>query len=186
MAKRIVTVNDIAKLSVGLNLSRGDSSYPPCALYSLKDLESDLEGSSPGNPVTNASISNDYYVTKENDIVMNLTTKTCAIVGNENQGKILKNAFVKITLNEELIDPWYFCYAINSSNLFKKSISTEVLTAVRPLTISILGNASIELPSRKNQTAIGLIYKDICKLNYLNKKKQLFLSQSLNKITETI
>ncbi len=183
---KIVTVNDIAKLSVGLNLSRGENSYPSSTLYSLKDLESDLEGSSQNNNIPSASISTDYYITKTNDVIMNLATKTCAIVGNENQGKILKNAFVKINLYKDKVDPWYFCYAINSSSIFKQSISTDVLTVVRPLTISILGNATIKLPNLKDQKAIGSIYKSLCKLNHLYKKRQFLLSQALNKISESI
>ena len=186
MVKRIVTVNDIAKLYLGLNLSRGESSYPANALYSLKDLESDLESSSGNATANNNSTSNEFYITKTNDIVMNLTTKTCAIVGRKNEGKILKNAFVKIILDETLVDPWYFCYAINNSTLFKQSISTEVLTIVRPLSISILGNASIALPSISTQQKIGTIYKSICKLNCLYKQKQVFLSQALKKLSDNI
>ena len=181
---KIVTVNDIAMLSIGLNLSREENHYPSNSLYSTKDLESDLESSSKKtvlNPTTS-----EEYITKPNDIVMSLATKICTVVSQENQNKILKNAFVKITLDEGKVDPWYFCYAINVSNLFKQSISSEVLSIVRPLTISILGNASIKLPTIENQKAIGSIYKNICRINYLNKRKQLLLSQALNNISDKI
>ncbi len=184
MSPRKVAIDDIANIKVGINLSRGAESPPDTSIYTLKDQEDDLTSTvhtKPGNTIKESK----NYIIKEGDIIINLGVRKCSVVSKENSGKIIKNTFAKIELTDSFIDPWFLCYFINESPDFKKSIATDVIGVIRPLSVAILGKAEIVLPSPESQKAIGIIYHDLCRISYLNTVRKELLMNAINKISTT-
>ncbi len=179
-----LTFNEIASIKVGINLSRGKEFFPESSIYTLKDQEIDLV-SSTSDKVRNCQNATNSYSVKEGEIIINLGTRKCSIVSKVNEGKIIKNSFAKIELNNSYVNPWFLCYFINESPVFKESISTEVVSIIRPLSVAILATTEITLPSFENQQAIGVIYHNICRISYLNKSRNELLIKVLNKIQNT-
>ena len=176
-------IRDISHVLSGINLSRMNESYPDSCMYALNDMENDLYCIDSDTPNTKLVKQKECYLTKSGDIIINLTTKTCSIVRECNANKLLRNAFVKVVVDKEIIDPWYFCFCINESLEFKRSISPEILSSVRPLSVSILGNAVITLPDIKKQWVVGKMYKNLCRLKYLNNQKHLMFLKLINYIS---
>lgn len=182
MRQKTVSINNIARLSAGINLSRGKDIVPESSVYSMKDHESDLASGQSFQPCLNNLDNRESHVIKAGDIVVNLGTRRCSIVTKNNENKIIKNSFVKIELTDSFIDPWFLCYSINESSIFKESISTDVLSVIRPLSVSILGKAWIYLPTMAEQKTIGNIYRNLCRIRYLNKKRNELLDKALNRL----
>lgn len=187
MNSKITCIKDIANIYAGKNLSRGDEVFSEAVVYSQKDLEDDLVCSNTQTILSNKMLGlKDNYITKSSDIIMNLISRTCAIVSPSNENKLIKNSFVKIQLVTTEIDPWYFCYVVNESEIFKKSIIPEVVSLVRPLSVSILGNSKIKLPSLSNQKKLGIMYKNLCRQRFLSHKKEQLLLTAINEIIENV
>lgn len=185
MQQKIVSINDIAKLSVGINLSRERNPMPESSVYTSKNHEADLLSGFSELPPYDKDVRKESHVLKAGDIIVNLGTRRCAIVSRENENKIIRNSFVKIEVNDSYIYPWFLCYLINESNLFKESIETDVLSVVRPLSVSILGRARLYLPDMDTQKRIGDAYRALCRARYLNEKRNELLMTAFNKIVNT-
>lgn len=187
MNSQIVCIKDVANIYAGKNLSRGDEVFPETIVYSQKDLEDDLVCNNIQTESSRLALEQkDNYITKSGDIVISLVSRTCAIVNPANENKLLKNSFVRIHLTNSEIDPWYFCYVINESDFFKKSIIPEIVSQVRPLSVSILGNAQILLPSISNQKKLGTVYKNLCRQRFLNNEKENLLLTAINEIIKNV
>lgn len=180
MEQKIVSLNDIAKLSAGINLSRDKNPAPESSVYSSKDHETDLTLGYSGQCHEYNQTKKENHILKAGDIVVNLGTRRCTIVSMGNENKVIKNSFVKIEPSSSLIYPWFLCYAINESALFKESIATDVLSIVRPLSVSILGNAQLYLPDTDTQKILGDIYRDLCRVKALNEKRNKLLMEAFN------
>lgn len=184
MIARKVSIKDIANIKVGINLSRGNESPKESTIYTLKNQEDDLISAAHTKSDTEPGDSRNY-VTKEGDIIVNLGVRKCSIVSKQNSGRIIKNTFARIELTDSFIDSWFLCYFINESPVFKKSIATEVMDVIRPLSAAILGNAEISLPGLEAQKTIGIIYHDLCRIDYLNKQRKELLMKAMDKISTT-
>lgn len=185
MKQKIVSISDIANLNAGINLSRGKNPMPESSVYTSKNHESDLVSGYLKLPPNNKDIRKESHILKAGDIIVNLGTRRCAIASRENENKILRNSFVKIELKNSFIYPWFLCYSINESSLFRESIETDVLSVVRPLSVSILGKARLYLPDMGIQKIIGDTYRDLCRVRYLNEKRNELLMTAFNKIVNT-
>lgn len=183
MQQKTVSINDIAKLSAGINLSRERNPMPESSVYTSKNHEADLvSGYAELPPYDKKDVRKESHILKAGDIIVNLGTRRCAIVSRENENKIIRNSFVKIEVNDSFIYPWFLCYSINESSLFKESIETDVLSVVRPLSVSILGKARLHLPDMDTQKRIGDAYHALCRVRYLNEKRNELLMTAFNKI----
>lgn len=185
MKQKIVAINDIAKLSAGINLSRERTPMPESSVYTSRNHDADLVSGYSEKSTDNIDIRKESHILKAGDIVVNLGTRRCAIVSRENENKIIRNSFVKIELKDSCVYPWFLCYSINESSLFRESIETDVLSAVRPLSVSILGKARLYLPDMDIQKIIGDTYRDLCRVRYLNEKRNELLMTAFNKIVNT-
>ena len=186
MKQRTLSINKIARLSAGINLSRGKDVVPESSVYSMRDQESDLSSGCVFKPCIYNPDNKETHVLKAGDIVVNLGTRKCSIVTKDNENKIIKNSFVKIELTDFFIDSWFLCYSINESPVFKESISTDVLSVIRPLSVSILGRAQICIPSMDLQQKIGAIYRGLCRIRYLNEKRNELLDKVLNSLVTKV
>ncbi len=175
-------LSEFASIKVGINLSRGSGGYPESEIYTLKDQEIDLTSPLQEEQCSTLKEATGYSV-KEGDIIVNLGMRRCSIVSKVNDGKIIKNTFAKIELKDSCIAPWFLCYFINESQDFKENISTEVVSVIRPLSVSILGNIRISLPSIEKQKAIGVIYHSLSRIKYLNRTRNELLMKAMNKIS---
>lgn len=185
MQQKIVYINDIAKLSAGINLSRERNAMPESSVYTSKNHETDLVSGFSEQSLYNIDIRKESHILKAGDIIVNLGTRRCAVVSRENEDKIIRNSFVKIELKNSFIYPWFLCYSINESSIFKESIKTDVLSVVRPLSVSILGRARLYLPDMDTQKRIGDSYRDLCRVRYLTEKRNELLMTAFNKIVNT-
>lgn len=175
-------LSEIASIKVGINLSRGSGAYPESKIYTLKDQEIDLTSAIHEEQCGILKEATGYSV-KEGDIIINLGMRRCSIVSKVNDGKIIKNTFAKIELKYPCIDPWFMCYFINESQDFKENISTEVVSVIRPLSVAILGNIRITLPTIEKQKAIGVIYHSLSRITYLNRTRDELLMKAMSKIS---
>ncbi len=179
--KSVVTINDIARLSVGVNTSRISGSYPPSSFYNTSDQAQDIANSTLKK---DSSLHDEKtsYALREGDIVVNLASLRCSIVSSLNAGKIMKNTFVKLELTVPFIDPWFLCYSINVSTHFKKSISPDG-SVIRAYSATMLGRAEIYLPAFNKQQAVGTIYRDLCRIDFLKNTRSELIFKALNKIS---
>lgn len=114
----------------------------------------------------------DVPTLKENDVVINLYRAKAVKVNNFYSNYIINANFVKIDINDTLLDKAYFLYWFNESLDSKKQLIQDVQGSfMRKTTISQLKEMQIILPDLDVQTLIGGIYEQQIKLNNLYEKK---------------
>lgn len=175
--KRILHLKDIFNFTVGENYTRSLDPIKKEQIYSAEDMSSDLNQiKTPSKYIKCSSKS----FTQEDDIILALVSNKAAIVTTTNVNKGLKNTMVKCECknNQNIIDPWFFCYFINESLDFKAAKTSGLIGMARGiLTVKELENLKIKLPSISIQVKIGRTYKNLCRLNYLNDYKKKLINK---------
>ena len=176
-------ISEIVKAKTGINLTRDAAKYPDSLLYSTADMEDDLFQK---DSDASLSLGNAFQETlKEGDLVLGLVNHRAAVVGHGNAGKILKNQFAKCEYDSSSLDPWYFCYYINESEEFRMMLATKLNgSIVKQMTLSSLANLLIVVPQIETQQKIGRLYRSLCRLGYLMKRKQHVIETITRKIID--
>ena len=176
-------ISEIVKAKTGINLTRDAAKYPDSLLYSTADMEDDLFQKDSDASI---SLGNAFQETlKEGDLVLGLVNHRAAVVGHRNAGKILKNQFAKCEYDSSSLDPWYFCYYINESEEFRVMLATKLNgSTIKQMTLSSLANLLIVVPQIETQQKIGRLYRSLCRLEYLMKRKQYVIETITRKIID--
>lgn len=181
MLKNRLKLGDIIEFRSGINVSRLSTDIPKSYVYSFDDLMSDI--SQIGGISNIPDLGSNYDQLHEGELILGLASCRASIITKRNTGKILKNTEAKCIINESYehtLDLWYLCYFFNEDPIFKESISNIVVgTTARFITISRLQNLYFCFPNIKKQRKIGIIYKDICRLEYLRKKRDMLQKELL-------
>ena len=183
--KNTIHLKDIFNFTVGENFTRASTSIPKEQIYSAEDMGNDLNQI---NAPPNYKKCNSKCFTQEGDIILALVSGKAAIVTNANINKGLKNTMAKceLNINQNIIDPWFFCYFINESIDFKAAKTSGLIGMARVLTIKELENLNINLPPISTQKAIGRAYKNLCRLNYLNEYKKKLINKIFYTTTKSL
>lgn len=176
-------ISEIVKAKTGINLTRDAAKYPDSLLYNTADMEDDLFQK---DSDASLSLGNAFQETlKEGDLVLGLVNHRAAVVGHGNAGKILKNQFAKCEYDSSSLDPWYFCYYINESEEFRMLLATKLNgSIVKQMTLSSLADLLIVVPQIETQQKIGRLYRRLCRLGYLMKRKQHVIETITRKIID--
>lgn len=176
-------LEDIVKVKIGRNLSRGNEKHDlTLVAYSYDDLMNDLDGlflDSKSNPY-NASINHkNGYLSSAGDVVFSFVSSKAGIVSDLNQGKIINQNFAKLIIEHDQLDSSYLCYALNESHSMKKQMAISMQGSNVPkLSPAILKELEIKLPCIEKQRTIGKAYFFFRKRQALE-KKQMELEEQL-------
>jgi len=173
-------LNDYISLSAGVNTTRNPVSED--ILYSLEDLERDLMGCA-GNKAPEADES--LPTVSEGDFVVSLIRNKASVVSENNAGKVISTNYIKATLDENVVDPWYLCYCINEDEDVKKQIMYEgqsTTTNMARLSMATVKKLEIAFPDIEVQRLIGSTYKEVMHLSYLNREKEKQLRSSIGAV----
>jgi len=183
--KNTIHLKDIFNFTVGENFTRATTPIAKEQIYSAEDMGNDLNQI---NAPPNYKKCSSKSFTQEDDIILALVSGKAAIVTKANVNKGLKNTIAKCELknNQNIIDPWYFCYFINESIDFKAAKTSGLIGMARVLTIKELENLKINLPPISTQKTIGEAYKNLCRLNYLNDYKKKLINIIFYTTTKSI
>lgn len=176
-------ISEIVKAKAGINLTRDAAKYPDSLLYSTGDMEDDLCQKNSDSLIANSNVIQETL--KEGELVLGLVNHRAAVVGRGNAGKILKNQFAKCEYAPSSLDPWYFCYYVNESEEFRAMLVTKLNgVTIKQMTISSLMHLYIVVPPIETQHKIGRLYRSLCRLRYLMKRKQHVIEMIARKIID--
>lgn len=127
---------------------------------------------------------NAKYIYK-GQIVFNMITGECVMIGNKHSGAILPYNYTHIEIDDRKVYPRYLVYwfnhspeALNQLNQYKQGGSL-----IKKVTHKQLQNMKITLPSMERQILIGDLAYKRKKLKYLQEKREnlmdLYLSEQL-------
>ncbi|WP_313150488.1 restriction endonuclease subunit S [Lysinibacillus capsici] len=176
-------INEIAIIKVGQNISRiSDSGLKKNVFYTFDDLNFDLNHIEDEYLKQNGNLQTNHQ-TQRGDIVFSFVGTKATVVTENNQGKLLNQNFAKIIIDVSLIDPYYFCYALNESTyIHKQKHALMQGTNLPKMTPAILKDLSINFPNIKQQERIGRAYFNLCKRQYLLKQQSDLEEQFLLKL----
>ncbi|MGF2097735.1 restriction endonuclease subunit S [Mammaliicoccus lentus] len=116
---------------------------------------------------------NAKYIYRD-QIVFNMITGECVLVGDESSGAILPYNYTHIEVDEDKVYPRYLVYWFNHSpkalkqiNLFKQGGSL-----IKKITHKQLQDMEIPLPTMEKQKLIGDLTHKRKKLKYLKEKRE--------------
>jgi restriction endonuclease S subunit len=163
---------NIMTFSAGPNLSRNKEKLPEDFSYNVASIEEDLSQSGGKSPESTGAPPGGYS-TLEGDLIVGMIKGKAAVVSAVNAGKYLNSNFVKCSYDSNSLDPWFFCYWLNES---QEALFQRCRTFGRAIfTQSSLELLEISLPDIKTQRAVGEIYKNSMRCQYLmDEKKRQF------------
>lgn len=106
------------------------------------------------------------YLAKDNMVIIGLTSFKAIAVTDKQIGKVISSNFAFIELDVNKIDPAYFSWYFNDHPNIEKQLQIAMQgTIIRALSVQMLRELEIILPSLDVQKAIGKVYT-------LKKKKE--------------
>ena len=148
--------------------------YPSLRMFNIRDGKINLDGA-PLLDVTQQELSD--YSLGIGDILINRVNSEelvgkAGIVMNDYGQVTFESKNIRVRVNREKCDPYFFNYFLNS-NLYYKQIRSSVKAAIGQSTINQedLNNVKIYLPNIQQQQIIALILSKVDEL--LQKTKQI-------------
>ncbi len=141
-----VRLDEIIEFSLGKNTTRIKAQ--DVEIYTPEDFEKDL-----------SSGVND---SNTNGCIINLIKSKAAPVSVETEAKIITQNFLKCSLDESKILPWYFCYQFNDGKELGQQISMfhqGTTLSVKKLNVKTISDLILKLPDLEKQKLIGDIYR---------------------------
>ncbi|MFL0252928.1 restriction endonuclease subunit S [Clostridium neuense] len=118
------------------------------------------------------------FLSEINMVVIGLTSYKALVIGDQNKGKLITSNFAIIEFNKNIIDPFYFSWYFNEHPKIEKQLRVAMQgSIIRALSIQMLRELDITVPSLEKQEKIGRLY-------YLRKRKEklLFEKKSLEEL----
>lgn len=114
-----------------------------------------------------------YLSVVQGDVVISPITQLATIVRKHKASMLLSPNYVKVSLNEELIDSSYFIFWFNELSQARRQISEmKQGTTVIKLSTNSLGDMIISLPDLSQQQLLGTGYINSLKLTEQLKRRQ--------------
>lgn len=143
---RQVILNEIIEFTLGKNPTRikdqGDDLYNP------EDFENDLHCKN--------NIQNDL------GCIISLIKSKSAPVSIQTKDKCITSNFLICKFNENILDPWYFCYQFNEGKSLEQQICMYhqgTVLSVKKLNVKIISELKVDLPDISIQRQIGQLYR---------------------------
>jgi hypothetical protein len=187
----LAKLGDLAQIQMGLVLARKMAGSPSPYVYrrlSLGALQE--EGLQPHE--TEAFESScpleQSCMTKAGSILIKLffPFNPC-LVTQEAEGLIMPSQMAAITVYADVL-PEYICFYLSQEHIARQLMSHTTGVAQRAITISVLADLEIVIPSKKNQRLICDFYKTICTKrqlrNDLDKQEQEMMKYVFSKLTK--
>lgn len=161
---------DIADISLGTILTRvkPQNELDDCLeidTITMQELSyvsgySDVEWSMLLSKISKKKI-NKCLLTRENDIVIGLSSQNSMVITKERANKLLLSNFCLVRIkNHELLDPYYFVWLINECKSLNKQLTgfMQGSAYVKMFSLDTIRNLEIDLPAIDVQRKIGKIY----------------------------
>ena len=135
-----------------------------CPTISMKQVSafSDIQENDYENLVTEIPKSqlDSCVLSKENDVVLGLTSHRSMVITSLDINKLIPSNFVLLRPNRMFIDPFYLCWQLNEGHL-AQDIKSQIqgTTAVMAISIKSLSEYDFQLPMLEEQRLIGNIYR---------------------------
>ncbi|HJF36154.1 MAG TPA: restriction endonuclease subunit S [Clostridium perfringens] len=191
----------LGKVNHGLTTSRitakPDEQQEEIPLFTIQDLNIEMGSydlKSEGKTITVSKNNFDKnLLSRENAIVVGLTVHRACVIEKHHVGKIIPSNFAYMYLDESKIDSNYFTWYFNEHPNIKRQLQIAMQGAmgIKALSVQMLRELEIELPSIEIQRKLGKIYelrrrkeKALYEKNAL--EKDLYKQIMINKLKEVI
>ncbi|MGL4951607.1 MAG: hypothetical protein ACRC4L_01330 [Mycoplasma sp.] len=128
-------------------------------------------------------------LTKLNDVLIGLTMQKAIVVNPERVNNLVLSNFALIRINDtNLLDPNYLAWCFNENKEFIKKIiqAKQGSSAVVGLTVQMIRDFEIKLPSIDKQIKIGTIYNLSLRKNKIDDELSILKSKIVQALTEKI
>ena len=175
----------LGKVSHGLTISRitakPDEAQEEIPLFTIQDLNIEMGNYNLKSEGKTVSVSKETFdkslLSKENIVVIGLTVHKAYIIEKHHVGKIIPSNFAYVYFDESKIDLNYFTWYFNEHPNIKKQLQVATQgSIIMALSVQMLRELEIDLPSFDTQRKLGKIYELRCR-----KEKALYEKNSLEK-----
>lgn len=159
----------LGKVNHGLTTSRitakPDELQEEIPLFTIQDLNIEMGSYYLKSEGKTVSVSKETFdkslLSKENVVVVGLTAHKAYVIEKHHEGKIIPSNFAYMHLDESKIDPNYFTWYFNEHPNIKRQlqIATQGSMGIMALSVQMLREIEIELPSIETQRKLGKIYE---------------------------
>ncbi|WP_297132274.1 restriction endonuclease subunit S [Terrisporobacter sp.] len=158
----------LGKVNHGLTISRiaakPDQQQEEIPLFTMQDLNIEMGNYDLKSEEKTVSVNKETFdkslLSKENIVVIGLTVHKSYVIENHHAGKIIPSNFAYIYLDESKIDLNYFTWYFNEHPNIKKQLQVATQgSIIMALSIQMLRELEIDLPSIEIQRKLGEIYK---------------------------
>ena len=171
----------LGKVNHGLTISRitakPDEEQEEIPLFTMQDLNIEIGGYDLKSENKTVSVNKNFdknLLSKENTVVIGLTANKAYIIQKHHTGKIIPSNFAYLNLDETKIDLNYFTWYFNEHPNIKKQLQIATQgTIIMALSVQMLRELEIELPSMEIQKKLGQIY------SLRNKKEKLLHEKNI-------
>ena len=191
----------LGKVNHGLTTSRitakPDEQQEEIPLFTMQDLNIEMGSYDLKSESKTVSVSQETFdkslLSKENVVVIGLTVHRAYVIEKHHVGKIIPSNFAYMYLDESKIDSNYFTWYFNEHPNIKRQLQIAMQGAmgIKALSVQMLRELEIELPSIEIQRKLGKIYelrrrkeKALYEKNAL--EKDLYKQIMINKLKEVI
>lgn len=143
---RQVILDEIIEFTLGKNPTRikeqGEELYTP------EDFENDLHCKN--------------NVQEKLGCIISLIKSKASPVSIQTRNKCITSNFLICEFDNNIIDPWYFCYQFNEGKELEQQISMVhqgTVLSVKKLNVKIISELKMSIPAIEHQRRIGQLYK---------------------------
>lgn len=141
----------------------------------------------PGNDnsiIVNPEKIKNLCVAEVGDLLIGLSSCKAMVIEKKDKGKVVLSNFIRVKVNEEIIDRNFLCWALNENKMIQSSIQSFVQGTTRVVIIppAFFKNVEIDLIPLSNQKRIGQIYQLMRRKTRLSRDKSKMMSLAYNEI----
>lgn len=147
--------------------------YNSYTVFTMQDLSRETGQYGIRQEIQKANICVDKFdssfLSKIDMVVIGLTSYKAMVIDEKQEGKLITSNFAIIEFDKNKIDPFYFTWYFNEHSEIQKQLAIAMQgTIIRALSIQMLRELEIHLPSLDIQRKMGKVYK-------LRKRKEKLL-----------
>ena len=122
-------------------------------------------------------------LSKENLIIIGLTSYKAIVIRKKHINKVIPSNFVTVELDFNKVYPSYFTWYFNEHPEIKKQLQTAMQgSIIKALSVQMLRDLEIKLPSLKSQEIIGKTYELKSRKEKLLFKKNILENELYNQV----
>lgn len=187
MKQKIYNLTNVYQGSILTRIKTHDASSQPFEAITMQEL-SFYCNDTDDLPIKNFVQINkdkllDYQTTKENDVIVGVSSGKAMVIGKDRANKLVLSNFAIIRIKDiNVLDPHYLCWIINENNDFKRQLFLRFQKTARVLAIplSTLKDIDIEICDIETQRKIGIVYDLSRRLTRLKRQKAWYLDRLIN------